>query len=328
MFVLGFNGSPRQKGNTDYLLSLFLDEAEKRGFETERINAAFQSYEPCVGCGHCERKGVCSIKDTLEDDLFPLIRRADIIVLASPVYFYSVPAKMKGIIDRIQTLWARKYRFDLRDPGADYRKGVLLCVGATKGKNLFDGIRLTAKYFFDGAGAEFYGDLCYARIDERGELKALPGVVAEVEHFSTKLLSLFESRKRILFACRENAGRSQIAAAFLRRVAGDRFDVLSGGSQPADKINPVVIEAMAEKGIDLAFQRPVSIQDALALGPGRPDMIVKMGCEDACPLIPGCKVLDWNLSDPAGKSIENVRSIRDEINDKIEILLQGDLSRI
>ncbi len=319
MFILGLNGSPRKNGNTEYLLSLFFKEAQARGFKTHTVNAAIEKYEPCIGCGHCEKKGFCSIKDTMEQDLFPLFRKADVLVLASPVYFYSVPARIKAIIDRVQTLWARKYRFNLMDPRENYRKGVLLSVGATKGKNLFDGIRLTAKYFFDGAGSDFTDELCYSRVDERGELQALPGVEDDIKQLADRVLTSLQSRKKIMFVCQENAGRSQMAASFARSLAGNKFDVLSAGSEPADKINPIAIEAMAEKGIDIAFNTPSSINEELD-NKGL-DIIINMGCGETCPVIPGCKVVNWELPDPAGKPLEEIRKIRDEIFKKVQDFL-------
>jgi len=319
MFVLGLNGSPRRKGNNDYLLSLFMDDAEKKGFSTHTVSAAFESYEPCIGCGYCEKKGVCSIKDTLAQDLFTLMRKADVIVLATPVYFYGVPARIKGIIDRIQTLWSRKYRLKLKDPGADHRRGILLSVGATHGKNLFDGIRLTTRYFFDAMDCSFADELCYPGIDDRGAIEKHPGVVDDVKHLADRVLTPLQHRKRILFACRENAGRSQMAAGFARQLAGDAYDVISAGSSPAREINPMAVAAMAQKGIDIAFNVPCSMEDALAQRDV--ECIVTMGCGEACPVIPGCRVVDWDLPDPAGQSLEVVCDIRDEISTRVKALL-------
>jgi len=320
MFILGLNGSPRRKGNNDYLLSLFMDQAEKKGFLTHTIPAAFDSYEPCIGCGYCEKKGVCSIQDSLAEDLFPLMRKADVIVLATPVYFYGVPARIKGIIDRIQTLWSRKYCLGLRDPGADHRRGILLSVGATRGKNLFDGIRLTTRYFFDAMDCSFADELCYPGIDDRGAIRNHPGVEADVKHLADKVLTPLAHRKKILFACRENAGRSQMAAGFARQLAGDTYDVISAGSSPAREINPMAVTAMAQKGIDIAFNVPGSMEDALAHG--KIERIITMGCGEACPVIPGCQVVDWNLPDPAGESLEVVCRLRDEIYARVKALLE------
>ncbi len=320
MLVLGLNASPRSGGNNEYLLSLFMDQAQKRGFETHTVRPAFDVYEPCIGCGYCEKKGVCSIKDTLARDLFPLMRRADFIVMASPVYFYGVPARMKAVIDRIQTLWSRKYRLGLKDPGGDHRRGILLSVGATHGKNLFDGIRLTTRYFFDAMDCTYAGECCYPGVDHRGEIAGFPGVADDISRLADQVLTPFENRKCVVFACRENAGRSQMAAGFARQLAGDKYDVISAGSAPAEMINPMAVAAMAEKGIDIAFNVPSSLKDALARA-GNVDMIVTMGCGEACPFIPGCKVVDWDLPDPAGKSIEEVVAIRDDIHQRVRTLL-------
>ena len=320
MFVLGLNGSPRSRGNNEYLLSLFMKDAEKRGFDTHTVRAAFDVYEPCIGCGYCEKNGTCSIKDNLARDLFPLMRRADVIIMASPVYFYGVPARIKAIIDRIQTLWSRKYRLELKDPGGDYRRGILLSVGATHGKNLFDGIRLTTRYFFDAMDCAYSGELCYPGVDHRGAITRLPEVTDDIKHLADKVLGPLEQRKRLLFACRENAGRSQMAAGFARQLAGDKYDVISAGSSPADSLNSMAVAAMAEKGIDIAFNVPCSMQEELARG-GNFDMIVTMGCGESCPLIPGCKVVDWDLPDPAGKSLEEVVAIRDDIFQRVHALL-------
>ncbi len=319
MFVLGLGGSPRSRGNSEHLLSLFTDEAQKRGFSTHTFRAAFESYDPCIGCGYCEKTGVCSIKDNLARDLFPLIRKADVIVLATPVYFYGIPARMKGVIDRIQTLWSRKYRLKLRDPGAAHRKGVLLSVGATHGKNLFDGVRLTTRYFFDAMDCSLVDELCYPGIDHQGAIEELLGVATDMKQLTDKVLTPLQHRKRILFACRENAGRSQMAAAFARQLAGNEYDVISAGSTPAEKINPMAVAAMAEKGIDISFNVPCSMEDALAHG--NVELLVTMGCGEACPFIPGCRMVDWDLPDPAGKSIEEVISIRDEIYQRVHDLL-------
>ncbi|SLM29105.1 ArsC2 [Desulfamplus magnetovallimortis] len=323
MFVLGFSASPRVNGNSSHLLSLFMEQAETKGFETFVISAGKQLYAPCSGCGNCEKKGTCSLKDDISGNLFSLIRRADLIVLSTPVYFYGVPALMKGIIDRAQTLWSRKYRFDLKDSGESFKKGILLSVGATRGMTLFDGIRLTTRYFFDAVGAHYAGELCYSGIDGKGEIQFKEGVEKDISEIAHKVLTPLQNRKKIMFACRENAGRSQMAAAFAKEIAGHRYCVFSAGSQPAEKINPVVVKAMGEKGHDLLFNVPCSLEDALNKARGAVDMIVTMGCKEECPFIPGCKQVDWNLSDPAGKSINEVRIIRDDIEMKVKSLLSS-----
>ena len=122
----------------------------------------------------------------------------------------------------------------------------------------------------------------------------------------------------VLFVCVHNAGRSQIAAGYLRDLAGDRIDVLSAGSEPKDQINPVAIEAMAEEGIDIAANTPkILTVDAVK----ESDVVITMGCGDACPIFPGKRYEDWELEDPAGKDIETVRRVRDDIRGRVEALI-------
>ena len=125
-------------------------------------------------------------------------------------------------------------------------------------------------------------------------------------------------RPTVLFVCVHNAGRSQMAAGYLQYLAGDRIEVLSAGSQPADQVNPVAVAAMREEGIDLAAAQPkVLTDDAVRAS----DVVVTMGCGDACPFFPGKRYEDWVLDDPAGQGIEAVRPIRDEIRRRVERLV-------
>jgi len=127
----------------------------------------------------------------------------------------------------------------------------------------------------------------------------------------------------VLFVCVHNAGRSQMAAALLERHAGDRVRVRSAGSAPASELNPAVVEAMAEVGIDLSKETPKRLVDEYVR---EADVVVTMGCGDACPVYPGKRYLDWDLPDPAGKSLEEVRPIRGEIDRRVRELL-SDLAR-
>ncbi|MER5930991.1 arsenate reductase ArsC [Streptomyces sp. NPDC002054] len=122
----------------------------------------------------------------------------------------------------------------------------------------------------------------------------------------------------VLFVCVHNAGRSQMAAAFLTHLAGDRVQVRSAGSAPADAVNPAVVEAMAEAGIDISAETPkVLTVEAVQSS----DVVITMGCGDACPYFPGKRYLDWALTDPAGQGVAAVRPIRDEIEQRIRGLL-------
>ncbi|WP_304452994.1 arsenate reductase ArsC [Nocardiopsis sp. YSL2] len=125
-------------------------------------------------------------------------------------------------------------------------------------------------------------------------------------------------RPSVLFVCVHNAGRSQMAAAWLRHLAGDRVEVRSAGSAPADTVNPAVVAAMDEVGIDITDQRPkILTTDAVEAS----DVCITMGCGDVCPVFPGKRYLDWTLPDPAGQGVAAVRPIRDEIEQRVRTLL-------
>ena len=122
----------------------------------------------------------------------------------------------------------------------------------------------------------------------------------------------------VLFVCVHNAGRSQMAAGYLRELAGDRVEVLSAGTEPKEQINPSAVAAMAEEGIDIAGQAPKVLSTEAVQAS---DYVITMGCGDECPFFPGKTYLDWLLDDPAGKGVEDVRPIRDEIRGKVEALI-------
>ena len=127
-----------------------------------------------------------------------------------------------------------------------------------------------------------------------------------------------ETTPSVPFVCVHNAGRSQMAAGFLRDIAGDRIEVRSAGSMPADQINPIAVEAMGELGIDITAEQPkVLTTEAVRAS----DVVITMGCGDACPFFPGKRYEDWKLDDPAGQGIDAVRPIRDEIRSRIEKLV-------
>jgi protein-tyrosine-phosphatase len=125
-------------------------------------------------------------------------------------------------------------------------------------------------------------------------------------------------KKTIMFVCVHNAGRSQMAAGFMRELGGERVEVLSAGSAPKDSINPIAVEAMLELGIDITNQKPKILTPEAVQ---QSDVVITMGCGDACPYYPGKRYEDWKLDDPAGQGIEAVRVIRDEIKARVEVLL-------
>ena len=320
MLVLGFQGSPRKKGNTSFLLTSFMQAVEQLGAQTKIIDVTQKNIIPCKEFVVCEKKGFCPIDDDIKTEIYPLIRQAEVVVLASPIFFFNMTAQLKAVVDRCQLFWARKYKLKLTDPAKQAKRGFLLSVGASKGKSLFEGIELTAKYFFDAIDARFEGSLTYREIEGPKDMVKHPNVLADAEKAAAALVKPLLGRKKILFACRENACRSQMASAFTQYLAGDKFEVMNAGSEPAEKINSDMIKVMHEKGIDMAFRIPQSIETAISNN--NPDVIVTMGCKEECPFVPGAQILDWDLPDPAGKPLDFMRQVRDDIENRVHKLIQ------
>ena len=150
----------------------------------------------------------------------------------------------------------------------------MLAVGATRGRNLFEGLHLTAKYFFDAVGAKYTGGLTYREIEHKGDMAKHPTVMADVRQAAENLLTPLLSRKVILFAGQKDSIRSQMACAFTQFLAGDKIEALSGGRAPAAKIDPQMVEVMQERKIDMAFRIPQTIEKAVS---GiKPDIVVAM----------------------------------------------------
>jgi multimeric flavodoxin WrbA/protein-tyrosine-phosphatase len=319
MLILGLQGSPRKKGNTSHLLSAFLSAAEKRGAETRCIHVAEKNILPCKEYVVCEKKGYCPIDDDMAHEIYGLLRQAEVVVLASPIFFYNMTAQIKALVDRCQTFWARKYRLKLSDPLKETRSGFLLSAGATRGKNLFEGLQLTAKYFFDAIDARFAGSLVYRGVEGPRDLAGRPEVDVDVERAVAELMQPYAGRKRVLFLCRGNACRSQMAAAFAQRLAAGRLDVASAGSHPAEKTDAEMLKVMQEIGVDLAFRKPQGI--VAAQGPVAPEVVVEMGFDGDLPAASGARKEVWDLPDPSGMPIEALRALRDDIRARVERLI-------
>lgn len=127
-----------------------------------------------------------------------------------------------------------------------------------------------------------------------------------------------EEKPSVLFVCVHNAGRSQMAAGWMSSLAGEQIDVRSAGSEPAEQINPVAIEAMREVGVDIASENPKILTNAAVR---ESDVVITMGCGDTCPIYPGKRYEDWDLEDPAGKDLDTVRRVRDQIRDRVKSLI-------
>ena len=321
MLALGLQGSPRKKGNSDILLTRFMEELEQLGCHSRMIDITRRQIEPCKEISVCETNGFCPIKDDMAAEIYPLLREADIVVMASPIFFYNISAQLKAVIDRSQALWARKYALKLRDPRSSIRRGFFIGVGATTGKRLFEGSLLTAKYFFDGIDARFSSSLTYSGIEKKGQIQDHAGLDEDLAGAARELVSGLADRRKILFTCRENACRSQMAAAFAQLHGGDALDVASAGSHPADLVNPLMQEVMGEIGIDVAHRFPADIETMLDRH--RPAEIITMGCDIECPTTPGAVHTAWNFADPAGQTVVAMRKVRDDIEAKVKAYIQG-----
>jgi len=168
--ILGLYGSPRQGGNSDLLLDKVLEGAASAGAEVERVYARRLKMEGCRECGGCDETGECVVGDEMED-VYPLLEAAEVIFLAGPIFFYSLPAQVKAVIDRSQALWNRR-RLGMTRPQPAGGRGFLIAVGASKGRNLFQGAELTAKYFFDALDMDYGGGLLLRGLEAKGDVLA------------------------------------------------------------------------------------------------------------------------------------------------------------
>lgn len=179
MQVLGVCGSPRRNGNTELLLKELLRGSKDAGAQAEEILLRDLKVTPCLEIYACKKDGQCPIPDDMQT-LYAKLTEVDVLVLASPIFFYTVSAHTKAFIDRCQAMWARKYLLKLPiAPGKLSRRGVFLAVGGTKGTRLFDGALLTVKYFFDALDMTLYRSLLYPSIDAKGDIIKHPTAMAE-----------------------------------------------------------------------------------------------------------------------------------------------------
>jgi multimeric flavodoxin WrbA len=170
MRVLGIAGSPRKNGNTDTLLAEVMRGAASKGAETKTIYLRDLQISTCLHCDACLKAGICRIKDDMQS-VYTDLQQADVIVLASPVQFTNVTAHMKAMIDRCQSLWARKYRLKLPPLGdRRERKGFFISVGGRKVPNLFDPMLVMIKAFFVIIDVKYAGDLLFTSVDEKGAI--------------------------------------------------------------------------------------------------------------------------------------------------------------
>jgi multimeric flavodoxin WrbA len=189
MKVLGLFGSPRRGGNTDLLLEEALKGAQTEGAEVEGLHLTDFNIIPCQECLKCFNDGQCIILDDMQK-IYPKLLDADIIILASPIFFYGVTGWAKALIDRCQALWSRKYILKDESLGREgkRRKGFLISVGGTKGQRVFEGAILTSKYFFDVLNAEYVGELVFREVDATGDILKHPEALQQAFEAGRRLV--------------------------------------------------------------------------------------------------------------------------------------------
>lgn len=187
MKILGICGSPRKEGNTEVLLKETLKGAHEAGAEVEAIFLRDKTISPCLEIYGCKIDGRCVIKDDFQEVADKMVH-TDVLILASPVFFYAVSAHTKMLMDRCQSFWVKRYI--LKEPifpGRPRRKGAFIAVGATHGKRLFEGVILTARYFFDAVDVDLSDTLLVRGVDEKGEIFDHPGEIRAAYELGARL---------------------------------------------------------------------------------------------------------------------------------------------
>lgn len=195
--ILAIYGSPRRKGNTSLLLQEAVKGAREAGAQVEEVVLRDLEMSPCLEIYGCKKTGRCVIKDDFQK-VYDQILSCQGIMLASPIFFYTVSAHTKILMDRCQSLWVKKYWIENRPFGktAAKRKGLFISVGATKGKKLFDGVSLTVKYFFDVLDAELWRSLLYRRLDFEGDVLKHPEYLEDAYQAGRELPPAMEGMDR------------------------------------------------------------------------------------------------------------------------------------
>ena len=187
MKVLGIYGSPRKNGNTDQLLDRALEGAESAGAEVSRISVRDLKISGCIECGGCDKTGKCVVEDDMQK-VYPLLEEANVIFLASPIFFYGMTAQVKALVDRCQAMWSGRMLNKTPEERKTYDsgRGYLIAVGATRGKNLFEGVQLEAKYFYDALDMSYEGGIFFRSLEKRTAVKETPETLQEAFNLGIK----------------------------------------------------------------------------------------------------------------------------------------------
>ena len=190
MKVVGIYASPRKGGNSDQLLDKALDGAHSAGAEISRVYARDLKMCGCIECGGCDKTGKCVVEDDMQT-VYPPLEEAEVVILSTPIFFYGVTAQVKALIDRAQALWAKKMLHHSSEEMNIYvrGKGYLIAVGATRGKNLFEGAILTAKYFFDALDMSYEGGIFFRSLEKKNAVQENPETLQEAFTMGIKAVS-------------------------------------------------------------------------------------------------------------------------------------------
>jgi len=188
MNVIILNGSPRKQGNTEHIVSALGKALSSSGAAVTPYRLADLTIHPCIGCGTCEKEGICIFQDDMIK-LYEEIARAERIILASAIYFYGLTAQTKACIDRCQTLWSRKYILKQPISKQKDRRGYLVSVSATRGKKVFDGAILSSRYGLDAMDATYSGELLFPGVEAKGTVDREPDFQEKIRLFAAQILT-------------------------------------------------------------------------------------------------------------------------------------------
>jgi multimeric flavodoxin WrbA len=190
MMVLGIYGSPRKGGNTDQLLDKALEGARSAGAETKAVYARDLKMSGCLECGGCDKTGACVVRDDMES-VYPLMEEADIVFLASPVFFYGLTDQAKTLVDRSQALWSKRMLNKSPEERKSYDggRGYLITAGATRGKRIFEGIELEARYFFDALDMSYEGGLFLRSMEKKSDARDRPEALEQAFEMGRKAVA-------------------------------------------------------------------------------------------------------------------------------------------
>ncbi len=193
MKILAIHGSPRDRGNTELLLEAFIEGVVEKGGQVEKIKLYHLKFSPCIECGECDHLGECVLQDDMTW-LYEKYLSSDLLVVSTPIFFYSHTSMVQAFFERFQAFWARKYKLNLPHPQGKNPKGILLSLGATKGKKLFEALVRTFKFVMDAGWGTYSGGLFFRGIDKKGEILNYSEILEKVKHLGKEVVTLPEEK--------------------------------------------------------------------------------------------------------------------------------------